>query len=70
MILNNMTSDYDIHLAMMEKCKHDIFNPFTIDEIREDLNHGFERLKMKANETNEEMDEYYLIMWRSVQRNI
>jgi hypothetical protein len=64
-----MTSDYDIHLAMMEKCIYDIFNPFTIDEIREDLNHGVERLNMKASETNEEIDEYYFIMWRSVQRN-
>jgi hypothetical protein len=32
-ILNNMTEDYDLQLAMMEKRVTDKSNPLTIDEI-------------------------------------
>jgi hypothetical protein len=49
-ILNNMTEDYDLQVAMMEKRVTDKSNPLTIDEIRDDLNLRFERLnenKMK-----------------------
>jgi hypothetical protein len=37
-ILNNMTEDYDLQLAMMEKRVTDKSNPLTIDEIRDNLN--------------------------------
>jgi hypothetical protein len=49
-ILNNMTDDYDLQLAMMEKRVTDKSNPLTIDKIRDDLNLRFEILnenKMK-----------------------
>jgi uncharacterized protein YaaR (DUF327 family) len=36
-ILNNMTDDHDLQLAMMEKRVTDKSNPLTIDEIRDDL---------------------------------
>jgi hypothetical protein len=52
-ILNNMTDDYDLQLAMMEKRVTDKSNPLTIDEIRDDLNLGFERLNEKQNEESE-----------------
>jgi hypothetical protein len=48
--LNNMTDDYDLQLAMMEKRVMDKSNPSTIDEIRDDLNLRFERLNEKKNE--------------------
>ena len=32
-ILNNMTSDYDLQLAMMEKRINDKINPLTIDDL-------------------------------------
>jgi hypothetical protein len=52
-ILNNMTDDYDLQLAMMEKRVTDKSNPLTIDEIRGDLNLRFERLNEKQNEKSE-----------------
>jgi hypothetical protein len=51
-ILNNMTDDYDLQLAMMEKRVTDKSNPLTIDEIR-DSNLRFERLNQKQNEESE-----------------
>jgi hypothetical protein len=52
-ILNNMTDDYDLQFAMMEKRVMDKSNPLTIDEIRDDLNLRFERLNQKQNEESE-----------------
>jgi hypothetical protein len=37
-ILNNMTDDYDLQLAMMEKRVMDKSNPLIIDKIRDDSN--------------------------------
>jgi hypothetical protein len=42
-ILNNMTVDYDLQLAMMEKRVADKSNPLTIDKIRDNLNLRFKR---------------------------
>jgi hypothetical protein len=36
-ILNNMTDDYDLQLAIMEKRVTDKSNPFTVNEIRDDF---------------------------------
>jgi hypothetical protein len=52
-ILNNMTDDYDLQLAMMEKQVTDKSNPLTIDKIRDNLNLRFERLNEKQNEESE-----------------
>jgi hypothetical protein len=52
-ILNNMTSDYCLQLAIMEKRVNDKVNPFTINEISHDLNLYFEKLSMEASEENE-----------------
>jgi hypothetical protein len=52
-ILNNMTEDYDLQLAMMEKRVTDKSNPLIIDKIRDDLNLRFERLNEKQNEESE-----------------
>jgi len=52
-ILNNITDDYELQLAMMEKRLNDKMNPLTVDEIRDDLNLRFERLNIKSNEDNE-----------------
>ena len=52
-ILNNVTSDYDLQLTMMEKRINDKLNPLTIDEIRADLNLCFERLNLKSRDENE-----------------
>jgi hypothetical protein len=49
-ILNNMTDDYDLQLAMMEKRVMDKSNPSTFDKIRDDLNLRFERLNENQNE--------------------
>jgi gag-polypeptide of LTR copia-type len=52
-ILNNMTSDYDLQLALMETHINDKLNPLTVDEIKDDLNLRFERLNMKSNDESE-----------------
>jgi hypothetical protein len=52
-ILSNMTDDYDLQRAMMEKIFTDKSNPLTIDEIRDDLNLKFKRLNGKQNEESE-----------------
>jgi hypothetical protein len=46
-VLNNMTEDYDLQLAMMEKRVTGKSNPLTVDEIRDDLNLRSERLNEK-----------------------
>jgi hypothetical protein len=49
-ILNNMTYDYELQLAMMEKKLNDNMNLLTVDEVRDDLKLRFERLNIKSNE--------------------
>jgi hypothetical protein len=54
-ILNKMTLDYDLQLALMELMERQInhkLSPLTVDEIRDDLNLRFKRLNMKSNEEN------------------
>jgi hypothetical protein len=46
-ILNNMTHEYNLQLAMMEKRVTDKSNPLTIDKIRDNLNLRFKRLNEK-----------------------
>ena len=53
-ILNNMTADYDLQLAMMEKRINDKINPLSVDEIRADLNLRFERLNEKKDDNDNE----------------
>ena len=52
-ILNNLTSDYELQLALMERRIGDKEKPLTIDEIRDELNLRFERLSMKSASNNE-----------------
>jgi hypothetical protein len=57
-ILNNLTADYNLQLAMMEKRLNDKMNPLTVDEIRDDLNLKFKRLNEKKddNENDDNQD--------------
>jgi hypothetical protein len=48
-ILNNMTEDYDLQLAMMEKRVTDKSIPLIINEIWDDLSLRFERLNERQN---------------------
>jgi gag-polypeptide of LTR copia-type len=52
-ILNNLTSDYELQLALMERRIGDKEKPLTVDEIRDELNLCFERLSMKSASNNE-----------------
>jgi hypothetical protein len=49
-ILNNITSDYELQLAMMERRFGDIERPLTIEEIRGELILRFERLNISSAE--------------------
>jgi gag-polypeptide of LTR copia-type len=53
-ILKNMIAAYNLQLAMMENRLNDKMNPLTVDEIRDDLNLGFERLNEKTNNNENE----------------
>jgi gag-polypeptide of LTR copia-type len=45
-ILNNLTSDYELQLALMERRVGDKEKPLTVEEIRAELSLRFERLNM------------------------
>jgi Zinc knuckle len=52
-MLNNLTSDYELQLALMEKRVGDAEKPLTIEEIKAELSLCFERLNMNANGNKE-----------------
>ena len=54
-MLNNLTSDYELQLALMEKRVGDAEKPLTVEEIKAELSLCFERLNMNTN-GNEEGD--------------
>jgi hypothetical protein len=47
-VLNNLTADYDLQLAFLEKRIGDKKRPVTVDEIRAELSLCFEILAMKS----------------------
>jgi hypothetical protein len=52
-ILNNLTSDYELQLAMMERRVGDSDRPLTVEEIRGELSLCFERLNSNSNNYSE-----------------
>jgi hypothetical protein len=52
-ILNNLTSDYDLQLSLMERRVGDEDKPLTVEEVRGKLNFRFERLNMKTSKNEE-----------------
>jgi hypothetical protein len=61
-VLNNLTSDYDLQLVLMEKRIGDREKPLTVEEIRADLSLHFERLNMSSSKNGdvEELEEHAL----------
>jgi gag-polypeptide of LTR copia-type/Zinc knuckle len=61
-VLNNLTSDYDLQLALMEKRIGDVEKALTVEEIRADLSLCFERLNMNSSKNGdaEELEEHAL----------
>jgi hypothetical protein len=61
-ILSNLNSDYILQLALMKRRVGDEDKPFTVEEIRGELNIRFERLNMKTsiNEEGEVLEEQSL----------
>jgi hypothetical protein len=53
-VLNNLTSDYELQLAMIERRVGDIEKPLTIEEIRGELSLLYERLSMKSSSNRED----------------
>jgi hypothetical protein len=52
-ILNNLTSDYDLQLAWIERRVGDADKPLTVEEVRGELNLRFERVNMKTSRNEE-----------------
>jgi hypothetical protein len=48
-VLNNLTSDYDPQLALMERRVGDADKPLSVEEVRGELNLRFKRLNMKIS---------------------
>jgi hypothetical protein len=61
-VLNNLPTEYDFQLVLLEKRIGDKDKPLTVEEIRAELILRFETLKMKStkNEENEELEEHAL----------
>jgi hypothetical protein len=69
-ILNNITANYDLQLAMMEKRINDKINPLTIDEIRADLNLRFERLNEKKDDNDNEDNQDVAFLAANLKENV
>jgi hypothetical protein len=69
-ILNNMTTNYDLQLAMMEKRINDMINPLTVDEIRADLNLRFERLNEKKDDNDNEDNQDVAILAANLKESV
>jgi DNA-binding cell septation regulator SpoVG len=55
-ILNNLTSEYKLQVAMMERRVGDAEKPLTIEEIRGELSLRFERLNLRSSNNREGED--------------
>jgi hypothetical protein len=45
--MDNLTSDYDLQLVLMDRRMGNTDKPLTVEEVRGELNLRFERLNMK-----------------------
>jgi hypothetical protein len=63
-VLNNLSTEYDLQLALLEERIGDKDKPLTIEEIRAELSLRFERLNMKSTKSyeNEELEELALFI--------
>jgi hypothetical protein len=52
-ILNNLTSDYELQLALMERRVGNVEKSLTIEEIRGELSLRYERMNMKSSRNKE-----------------
>jgi gag-polypeptide of LTR copia-type/Zinc knuckle len=61
-VLNNLTSDYCLQIALMEKRIGDREKPLTVEEKRADLSLHFERLNINSSKNGdvEELEEHSL----------
>ena len=55
-ILNNLTGDYELQVALLEKRIGNTSNPLTVDELREELNLKFERMNAKKDDGTDDGD--------------
>ena len=51
-ILNNLTPDYDLQVALLERRVGDVDNPLTVQEIRSELSLRYERLTNDLNKNS------------------
>jgi hypothetical protein len=59
-VLNNIPTEYNLQLTLLEKRIEDKDKPLTVEEIQTDLSLVFEILNMKStkNEKNEKLEEH------------
>jgi hypothetical protein len=51
-VLNNLKSDYDLQVALLERRIGDVEQPLTVSEIRAELSLRFERITNNSNKDN------------------
>ena len=56
-VLNNLTPDYDLQVALLERRIGDDVNPLIVSEIRAELSLRLERLMYNLNNENGEASE-------------
>jgi gag-polypeptide of LTR copia-type len=59
-VLNNLTMDYDLQLALMEKRVGDSEKYLSIEEIKAEMNLHLERLNVSSNQSNE------MLSWKNM----
>jgi hypothetical protein len=66
-VLKNLTSDYELQLALMEKRIGEKEKPLTVEEIRAELSLHCERLRMNSTKNGdvEELEEHSLFSGQS-----
>ena len=55
-VLNNLTGDYELQVALLEKRIGNSSNPLTVDELGEELNLNFERMNAKKDDGADDGD--------------
>jgi hypothetical protein len=61
-VLNNLPTDYNLQLTLLDKRIGSKYEPLTVEEIKAELSLRFERLSTKftKNEESEELEEHEL----------
>jgi hypothetical protein len=67
--LNSLTAEYDLQILLLEKRIGNKGNPFSVEELKEELNLRIERLSSKNNDESGEEKVLFIIQFKGKCRN-